>query len=97
MVEKREHVRLSVKTSVSYQLPDGEHVQADCNDISVGGAFVRTDRPLPFGAKFKLTLELAAPVTIDVTVRWTKPDGMGVQFGLMGALETHALVKLISG
>jgi hypothetical protein len=27
-------------------------------------------------------------------VRWTRSDGMGVQFGLIGARETHAITEL---
>ena len=31
---------------------------------------------------------------IPGVVRWTRPDGMGVQFGLLGARETHAITEL---
>ncbi len=34
---------------------------------------------------------------IEAIVRWCKPTGMGVQFGVMGARETHALTTLLSG
>ena len=35
-------------------------------------------------------------VAIDAVVRWAKPAGMGVQFGRMGARETHALTLLLT-
>jgi hypothetical protein len=28
-------------------------------------------------------------------VRWTKQDGMGVQFRLLGARETHAITEIM--
>jgi hypothetical protein len=30
-------------------------------------------------------------------VRWAKPGGFGVQFGPMGARETHAMTRLMRG
>ena len=38
-----------------------------------------------------------AVAVVTSTVRWTTPDGMGVQFGPMGVRETHALVRALSG
>jgi len=32
---------------------------------------------------------------LPAIVRWTKPGGFGVQFGLLGALETHVLSELM--
>ena len=32
---------------------------------------------------------------IDAVVRWAMPTGMGVQFGRMGARDTHALTLLL--
>jgi hypothetical protein len=32
---------------------------------------------------------------LPAVVRWTKPGGFGVQFGLLGALETHVLSELM--
>jgi type IV pilus assembly protein PilZ len=34
---------------------------------------------------------------LPAVVRWTKPGGFGVQFGLLGARETHALGLLVRG
>jgi type IV pilus assembly protein PilZ len=32
---------------------------------------------------------------LPAIVRWTKPDGFGVQFGSLGARETHAISQLL--
>jgi hypothetical protein len=34
-------------------------------------------------------------VRLPAVVRWTKPGGFGVQFGLLGALETHLISELM--
>jgi hypothetical protein len=31
---------------------------------------------------------------LPCVVRWTGADGMGVQFGLIGARETHAITEI---
>ena len=35
-----------------------------------------------------------APFALPGVVRWNRDDGMGVQFGLIGARETHAITEL---
>jgi hypothetical protein len=32
---------------------------------------------------------------LPAVVRWVKPGGFGVQFGLLGAFETHVLSELM--
>ncbi|NUP05776.1 MAG: PilZ domain-containing protein [Polyangiaceae bacterium] len=99
MEEKRKHPRKVVHPDIAFLAANGERVEAVCRDISLGGAFVETDRPAPFNATVTVFLKLPGfdrEIAVKSTVRWTKQDGMGVQFGLMGARETHALVSLIS-
>jgi len=67
--------------------------------MSIGGVFVVTEAKAPFGGKVKLQVSFPAPagtVVIDAVVRWTAPDGLGLQFGLLGAMETHAIIQLLS-
>lgn len=68
-------------------------------DLSVGGAFVESAEIPAFGSK--VTVSVAAmgyeEIRISGIVRWTKPDGFGVQFQLLGAKETYLLAKLSSG
>ncbi len=37
----------------------------------------------------------AQPSRVPAVVRWSKSDGFGVQFGLLGAVETHLIAKLL--
>ena len=71
--------------------------EAVTQNISLGGMYLITDQVLPYGAKVKLTLFLPAlkeDVELEATVRWTKPDGMGVQFGSLRAREVWAFNQL---
>lgn len=65
----------------------------------MGGMFIETADPAAFGAAVRLFVTwpgLRGETEIRATVRWTKRgEGMGVQFGVMGARETHALVAWI--
>jgi type IV pilus assembly protein PilZ len=70
-----------------------------CNDVGIGGMFIETLSPAAFGAQVTVFMrlpELKEEAVIKGVVRWTEPDGMGVQFGTMGARETYALSKLIA-
>jgi Tfp pilus assembly protein PilZ len=66
--------------------------------LSVGGAFIEGGDIPAFGSKVLLTLNVAAQgeVKLSGIVRWTKPDGFGVQFQLLGAKETYFLARLTS-
>jgi type IV pilus assembly protein PilZ len=83
---------------VAFQIGDGPRVNAVCHDISLGGMFIETDQPGRFGEAIRVLLTLPglkSEAVVQATVRWTKPTGMGVQFGVMGARETHALTQLL--
>lgn len=86
--------------AVAFQVGDGPRIDAFSRDLSIGGMFIVTDKPAPFNATVNLYMQLPGvkqEVTVKATVRWMEPDGMGVQFGLMGARETHALTQLLTG
>ena len=34
-------------------------------------------------------------MVLPAIVRWTSPVGMGVQFGLLGVRETHAITEIV--
>jgi PilZ domain len=97
--ENRQHPRTIFETEVAFQAGDHPRVDARCRDVSLGGMFIETAAPLPYGAALRLYLRLPGlrgETTVDAVVRWAKPGGMGVQFGVMGARETHALTLLLS-
>lgn len=99
MQEKRKHPRSPISPAVAFQSAAGERIEATCRDISLGGAFIETASPAPFGSTVTIYMRLPGidqEVAVKSTVRWTKTDGMGVQFGVMGARETHALMRLLA-
>jgi type IV pilus assembly protein PilZ len=60
--------------------------------------FVETSAPFPFGTEVIVHLRLPAykeEFLLPAVVRWTRQDGMGVQFGLLGARETHAITEVV--
>ena len=67
-------------------------------DISVGGMFVQTETPATFGSDVVVYIVLPSDpkeVRLPGIVRWKAPGGMGVQFGLLGARETHAITEIV--
>jgi len=67
-------------------------------DVSLGGMFVVSEAPFPFGAEVRVHIFVPgakAPMVLPAVVRWTREDGMGVQFGLLGARETHLITEIV--
>jgi hypothetical protein len=95
----REHHRLAAELAVRYEVQDGEWLEAVARDLSLGGAFIDTAQIPAFGTSVRLALELPnGKGTIEVAgvVRWSNASGFGMQFGLLGAKETHVLVGLLA-
>jgi type IV pilus assembly protein PilZ len=66
-------------------------------DISIGGMYIESDRPLSFNAAIVVYARLPGqPDTFVLpgVVRWVRDNGMGVQFGLLGARETYAITEI---
>ncbi len=96
--QKRQYDRYVAALDVTYDR-EGERVAAVSRDVSLGGMFIETDKPLAYGTKFSIEVKLPAlpqPVVIDATVRWTGADGMGLQWGMLRAKETWAINQLTS-
>jgi len=67
-------------------------------DISIGGMFVQSTEVVPFGTEVTIVARFVgtkADLRLPGIVRWAKPDGFGVQFGSLGARETHAISELL--
>jgi hypothetical protein len=65
-------------------------------DISLGGMFIETDIPCLFGEAIVVHLTLPRSrrkMGLRATVRWNSASGMGVQFGLLGAVHTHEIAE----
>ncbi len=106
MPDHRQHPRKSLQLTSAWSLPGRPRTEALCRDISLGGCFLTTATTAAFGASVVVFLELPGlrdeegrptPAVVASTVRWTTPEGMGVQFGPMGVRETHALLQVLAG
>lgn len=97
--ERRRHPRVQVNLSAEAETTGGERFDGYVNDLSVGGAFIATEASPAVGTKLSLTVHMpdGKPLVVDGTIRWIKPDGVGVQFGLMGVRETYAVGELLAG
>jgi len=87
---QRKHPRTNVHWPVSMETSDGI-VEAEVNNISLGGAFICCERPLPVGEVFHLTMMVPDNEPIEATGKavWSNVHipkekviyrGMGVQF-----------------
>jgi len=99
VAELRRHQRAPLDVAVEFVAKGStERAAGRSRDVSVGGMFILTDAPLPFGADLVVHVTMPgqkSPFALTGVVRWSKAgEGMGVQFGMMGARETHAITEL---
>ena len=76
---------------------EGRVLPALAVNVGLGGMFIE-GTSLEYGQFIDIVAQLpkmAEPVRIPAVVRWTKPDGVGVQFLQLGALVTHALSQIV--
>jgi len=80
-----------------------EHA-ATTSDLGLGGAFIRTDRPLPIGTPVLLLLDSPTswdPLQLEAEVRWVSegngsdPPGFGIRFDHLSGTQATALYELI--
>jgi len=99
MVEQRRSHRSPLDAVVRVQRKGGdESTSGNARDVSVGGLFVESAAPFPFGTDVIVHLQLPGfkgELAMPAVVRWTSGDGMGLQFGLLGARETHAITEIV--
>ncbi|HEU4410118.1 MAG TPA: PilZ domain-containing protein [Polyangiaceae bacterium] len=98
MQELRRHPRKPVRTPVTVLGPEGARVEGHSRDLSIGGMFIEAPASFRFGTSLRveLALPLVGVVALPAVVRWVTPEGIGVQFGLLGARETHAITALVA-
>lgn len=101
MVELRRHSRVPLDCDVAFFAKGSTGgAVGHAKDVSVGGMFIVTSTPLAFGAD--VTVHVTLPEQIEAlvlpgVVRWVRSGGgMGVQFGLLGARETHAITEYVA-
>lgn len=99
LVDKRKSPRAPFAVPVTFVSKDGSgSIEGRTRDISLGGVFIETGAPAAFGTHVVLHLVLPGQTTrssLPGVVRWHGDDGMGVQFGLLGAVETHAITEIV--
>jgi hypothetical protein len=96
--EKRAHARVPINADVACEVSGGATINARAKDISIGGMFIESEEPVTFGTQVSIVLRLPKTKVdsrLPGIIRWIKPGGFGVQFGLLGARETHAISELL--
>jgi hypothetical protein len=74
-------------------------IEGVATDVGLGGMFVQASKTLPYAAEVKVLFspsEGGVELCLPAVVRWVTADGFGLQFGRLGARETHALVLLLT-
>jgi len=63
--------------------------------MSPGGALLDVEARLAIGTAVKLHITFPGDerLTVNATVRWAKPDGVGIQFGVLGARQTFVITE----
>lgn len=98
MIEQRRYTRAPINSPASFSMKGKTgKTEGLAKDISLGGMFIETTGPAAFGADVIVHLMLPGagePVALPGVVRWVRDGGMGVQFGLLGAVETHIITEI---
>jgi len=93
----REHQRVEAEVQADCT-SGGQTFRGVATDVSLGGAFIETEQRPQFGSEIRLDLHVGGKLgTLSCSgkVRWSNERGFGMQFGLLGARDTHALVQLV--
>jgi hypothetical protein len=96
--DKRSHPRVPLIVEVTCEVSGGASILGRAKDISVGGMYIESETEVSFGTQVSIVLRLPntkADARLPAVIRWIKPGGFGVQFGLLGARETHAISELL--
>jgi hypothetical protein len=97
VAELRKYQRTPIDEEVTFEDSLGQSRPGIGRDISLGGMFIGTDSPLAFGAPLTIFVRLKGKpevMKLPAVARWTRDDGMGVQFGNLGARETHIITEI---
>ena len=99
MQDNRRHFRVQVQISASCEREGAAPCIVDLLDLSLGGVFVGGTANIPnFGECVVLCCDWPGEpnkVRLPGVVRWVKPGGFGVQFGLLGAKEAHIVTRTV--
>jgi hypothetical protein len=97
-LRRASRVRLGQPVAFSFVKQPGTSLQGAAKDISIGGMFIETDTRCPQGEQLVVHMTLPGRdrvMTLPGVVRWSAKEGMGVQFGLLGARETYEIAAFV--
>ena len=101
VIEKRRYARATIEVPVLFAEKGSSQVASGVGrDISIGGIFIETATPAAFRKEILVRVRLRTAshgeqdFDLPGVVRWVRSGGMGVQFGLLGVLETHGITEL---
>lgn len=98
--EKRRHERAHVNLAVELEVKgSGARVSGRARDVSVGGMQVEATTLLPVSTEVIAHVTFPGekrPLAMAAVVRWAREGAIGLQFGLVGARETHAITEAMS-
>jgi len=101
VVENRRFRRSPVDIPVEFwERGSSDRRVGRAKDLSQGGMLIETASPHAFSTEIVIRLPSAqrgGATELGAIVRWNHSSGMGVQFGLLGARETHAIAELTKG
>jgi hypothetical protein len=100
LTDKRLHPRVPIDVTFTCERAGGESFSVHAKDISIGGMYLDSGEQPSFGTQVTMVGRLPGAkkdLRLPAVVRWVKPGGFGVQFGLLGALETHLISELMKG
>jgi hypothetical protein len=98
LVEQRRYARAPIEVPLTFTVK-GRNDWKDGvgKDIAIGGMSIETAEKLPFNAEVEVSVQLPGDDEIFLmpgVVRWARGGRIGVQFGLIGARETHVITEI---
>lgn len=98
LVEQRRYARVPIEAPLTFTVK-GKNDWKDGigRDIAIGGMSVETAEKLPFNTEVEVSVQLPGDDDIFLlpgVVRWSRDGRIGVQFGMLGAKETHVITEI---
>jgi len=113
--EQRRYPRVTAGVRVLYrgdplERRERQYLQGIAADLSLGGMFLATDRPLPVGSLVRLEFQpgvgpgenpaeemaVTAQAVVRWRRRWRRPRGMGLEFVEFEGLGRHELAAVVA-
>lgn len=95
---RRLQTRHPVEVAATLEV-DGEVIEGELKNLSLGGAFVAADlpkSPVTTGTRGRVRFRIPTqddPVAVGCSIRWVSDDGFGLQFDGLRAREVWSLTK----